>query len=164
MPAAVWRRSAALFKPPQMPDVVRTDPKADQAKTETDAAQAAQQARLLQRERRRNSLLSRRRRGRHVDRQTVDADRVRQAEPRGLTVCGGTVGELVNKTVGAVTGRRWPASPSSASPRRRRPRSATRERPWPCNAQAPLTSQRHGARRYERGAVAPVTAKPTLGG
>lgn len=46
-------------KPPQMPDVVATNPVADQAKLETDAAQSAQLAKLAARQRsRQNSLLS----------------------------------------------------------------------------------------------------------
>jgi hypothetical protein len=57
--AAVPALGKALFTPPKMPDVVRTDPVADQKKTETDAAQGAQNARLLQRRAgKRNSLLS----------------------------------------------------------------------------------------------------------
>jgi hypothetical protein len=50
--APISRQAAigkALFTPPKMPDVVRTDPVADQKKTETDAAQASAERALLQR-------------------------------------------------------------------------------------------------------------------
>jgi hypothetical protein len=59
MPGVGLATSVLMPKTPQMPDVVRTDPMADKAKADTDAAQQAQNARLLQRRSaRRNSLLS----------------------------------------------------------------------------------------------------------
>jgi hypothetical protein len=154
----------SLFKPPQMPDVVRTDPVADQAKTETDAAQAAQNASLQQkRSARRNSLLSAagavgdtsapapRRRPCTANR-TSGADHVRRnrRQSRSNKVIVGSGGDA--PVVGQPDTAKTQIGDSGAAAvvgQKRKPRSLLSGTALGDSSAAP---------------VAAVTAKPTLGG